>query len=113
VGDAVYASSGDFGPAPFVAVDAKTGQVLWRDRTLPRASALWAEGRLLILDEDGQLTLATPAAEGLTVQARAKLFDHPAWTAPSLAGTTLYLRDRRQIMALDLAAPPVASPPVP
>jgi hypothetical protein len=26
-----------------------------------------------------------------------------AWTPPTLVGTTLYVRDRRNIMALDLA----------
>ena len=28
VGDLVYGSSGDFGPAPFTAIDVKTGKVL-------------------------------------------------------------------------------------
>jgi outer membrane protein assembly factor BamB len=45
-GDVVYGSSGDFGPAPFTAIDVKTGKVLWRNRTFPRATVLLAEGRL-------------------------------------------------------------------
>ena len=59
VGDVVYGSSGDFGPAPFTAIDVKTGKVLWRNRTFPRASVLLADGRFIILDEDGHLLLAT------------------------------------------------------
>jgi hypothetical protein len=37
VGDVVYGSSGDFGPAPFTAIDVKTGKILWRHRSFPRA----------------------------------------------------------------------------
>jgi outer membrane protein assembly factor BamB len=104
IGDLVCGSSGDFGPAPFTAIDVKTGKVLWRNRSFPRASFLFADGRFIILDEDGQLILATATAEGLTVISKVALLSNQAWTVPSLAGTRLYLRDRKNIMALDLGA---------
>lgn len=102
VGDVVYGSSGDFGPAPFTAIDVKTGKVLWRNRTFSRATVLLADGRFIILDEDGHLLLATPTAEGLTVTSKVELLSSQSWTVPSLAGTRLYLRDRKNIMALEL-----------
>lgn len=102
VGDLIYGSSGDFGPAPFTAVNVKTGNVVWRHRSFPRASFLFADGRFIILDEDGQLLLATPTAEGLTVTSKAELLSGKSWTVPSLSGTRLYLRDRKNILALDL-----------
>ncbi len=102
VGDVVYGSSGDFGPAPFTAVDVKTGKVLWRHRSFPRASFLFADGRFIILDEDGHLILATATPEGLTVSAKVELLNRQSWTIPSLSGTRLYLRDRKNIMALEL-----------
>jgi outer membrane protein assembly factor BamB len=105
VGELVIGSSGDFGPAPLTAVNVKTGKIAWRNRSFPRASFLLAEGRFIILDEDGNLALATPTPEGLTVQAKAALLDSNAWTAPALAGTTLYVRDRKMIVAVDLKAP--------
>ena len=108
VGDVVYGSSGDFGPAPFTAVDVKTGKVLWRNRTFPRASFLSADGHFIILDEDGQLILATPTPEGLTVTSKAAVLSNQAWTVPSLVGTRLYLRDRKNIMALELGAQSVS-----
>lgn len=104
VGDVVYGSSGDFGPAPFTAVDVKSGKILWRHRSFPRASFLLADNRFIILDEDGHLLMATATAEGLTVTSKAELLNEHAWTAPSLAGTRLYIRDRKNIMALDLGA---------
>ena len=102
VGDLIYGSSGDFGPAPFTAVDVKTGNVLWRHRSFPRASFLFADGRFIILDEDGQLLLATATREGLTVTSKVELLSNPSWTVPSLSGTRLYLRDRKNIVALEL-----------
>jgi outer membrane protein assembly factor BamB len=102
VGDLIYGSSGDFGPAPFTAVNVKTGNVVWRHRSFPRASLLFADGRFIILDEDGHLLLATPTAEGLTVTSKAELLSNQSWTVPSLSGTRLYLRDRKNIVALEL-----------
>jgi len=29
---------------------------------------------------------------------------HPSWTVPALVGTRLYVRDRKNVMAVDLAA---------
>lgn len=104
VGDVVYGSSGDFGPAPFTAIEVKTGKVLWRNRSFPRASFLLADGRFIILDEDGQLLLATATPEGLTVTSKVAVLTSQSWTVPSLAGTRLYLRDRKNIMALELGS---------
>ena len=58
---------------------------------------------LLILDEDGRLALASPTAEGLDVVSETQLFDGIAWTAPTLVGSTLYARNLREIVAVDLA----------
>src|SRR5215213_1085466 len=102
VGDLIYGSSGDFGPAPFTAVDVKTGKIAWRHRSFPRASFLFADGRFIILDEDGHLLLATGNPEGLTVTSKVELLKSQSWTVPSLSGTRLYVRDRKNIVALEL-----------
>jgi outer membrane protein assembly factor BamB len=104
LGDVVYGSNGDFGPAPFTAVDLRSGQVLWRDRALGRASGIVVGSRFLLLDEDGVLVLATPTPEGLRVHSRATLLQHEAWTPPTLVGTIVLLRDRKTIAAYDLTA---------
>ena len=104
IGDHVYGSSGDFGPAPLTAIDVKTGKIAWQDRTFSKATLLLADGKLIVLDEDGNLALTTVSPQGLQVLAKASLLRKNAWTSPSLAGTRLYLRDRRTLMALDLAA---------
>lgn len=102
LGDFAYGSSGDFGPAPFTAINVKTGQVAWQDRSIGRASFLHADNKLILLDEDGNLALAKPGASGLQILAKASVMKNVAWTVPTLVGTKLYLRDRRTIMALEL-----------
>lgn len=104
LGGRVYASNGDFGAAPFAAIDVLTGDMVWRDRSVARSTLISADGKLIILDEDGNLVIATPGDAGLTVHARAHVLENTAWTVPTLCGSTLYLRDRKQIVALDLGA---------
>jgi outer membrane protein assembly factor BamB len=102
IGDYAYGSSGDFGPAFITAIDMKTGKIAWQDRSFSRAQLLFADGKLIVLDEDGRLGLATVGPEGLRVLARADVLDHLSWTPPTLAGTTLYVRDRKTIAAFNL-----------
>ncbi|MGH9936292.1 MAG: hypothetical protein ACREAM_08600, partial [Blastocatellia bacterium] len=102
VGDVIYASTGHLGPAFFTAIDVKTGKVLWQDRRFSHASFLYADGRFIILDEDGALGLATPAPNGLTVHSKVETLTSRSWTVPTLVGRTLFLRDRKNIMALQL-----------
>jgi N-acyl-D-aspartate/D-glutamate deacylase/outer membrane protein assembly factor BamB len=102
LGDFIYGSSGGFGPAFISALDLTDGSVAWRERGFARGSLLYAGGMVLILDEDGALALAAVSPDGLTIHARAEVLTGTAWTAPTLVGTTLYLRDRQVIKALDL-----------
>ena len=104
VGDYAYGSSGDFGPAFITAVDMKTGKIAWQDRSFSRAQLLYADGKLILLDEDGHLGLATVSPEGMKVLARATILDHLSWTPPTLSGTKLFVRDRKTIAAFDLGS---------
>ena len=94
IGDTLYGSSGDFGPAPLTALDAKTGNVLWQDRSFPKAAFLYADGKLIAVDEDGNLSLATVSPTGLKVLSRAELLRSNAWIAPALAGMSGSVKTR-------------------
>jgi outer membrane protein assembly factor BamB len=104
VGDFVYASSGDFGPAFLTAINVKTGKIAWQDRSFARAQLLYADGKLVVLDEDGTLALATATPDGLKVLAKASILENLAWTPPTLVGTKLYVRDRKTIAAYELGS---------
>jgi outer membrane protein assembly factor BamB len=104
IGEYIYASSGDFGPAFLTAVKVTTGEIAWQDRSFAKSSLLYADGKLIVLDEDGNLALAVPSAEGLRVLTKAAVLQGNAWTVPTLAGTTLYVRDRKKIVAIQLGS---------
>jgi hypothetical protein len=102
VGDQIFGSSGDFGPAFMTAMDVDTGKILWQDRSFSKATLLYADRKFIILDEEGNLSLARMDIQGLTVISKAALLKSKARTPPSLVGTRLYLRDRQKLLALDL-----------
>ena len=101
-GDWVYGSSGVTAPAFMAAVNSRTVEIGWRQRGFAKANVVAADGKLVILDEDGVLYLATATPEELVVQARTQLLDRTAWTVPTIVGTILYARNRKQILAVDL-----------
>lgn len=102
IGDYVYASSGDFGPAPFTAINLETGELAWRSRELTKASSILADGKLIILTEDGELVLATVSPEKLTIHSRHELFNSRSWTVPTLTGKSLFARNRQELVAMEL-----------
>ena len=103
LGNIVYGSNGDFGPAFLMTVDVRTGEVLSRQRGMAKAQIIYADGKFLILDEDGTLALATPSPTGFKVISKAQVLNSVSRTVPTLVGTRLYLRDRNSMLALDLS----------
>lgn len=104
LGDYIYGSSGGFGPAFLTALDLRSGATAWQERGFSRSHLIHADGKAIILDEDGNLALAEVSPEGLNVVSRAEVLTGTSWTAPTLVGTTLYLRDRLVIKALDIGS---------
>jgi outer membrane protein assembly factor BamB len=111
LGDIAVGSTGDFSAVTIAAIDLPTGQVLWQSRDFARSTFLRADGTLVVLDEDGHVGLATASRAGLTVLAKAAVLRTRAWTVPTLDGSTLYLRDRATMLALDLGQPPARLAP--
>ena len=102
IGDYVYGSSGDFGPAFLMGIHIGTGKVAWRKRGFARAHLLRTGDDVVILDEEGDLAIATPTPDGLTIHCRAHVTERLVWTPPTLAEGKLYIRNRTTIKALDL-----------
>jgi hypothetical protein len=103
IGNFVYGTSGQGATAIMTAIEIETGETAWRARGYSRASMIHADGKVLLLEEDGDLILATVTPTKLTTLATMQLFNTRAWTVPTLVGTTLYARDREKIVALDLS----------
>lgn len=103
IGDYIYGTSGDFGPAFLGALDIRTGRQAWQERGFGRSSLLHADGKVIILDEDGDLALTRLTPQGAEILAQAPIFAGTSWTVPTLLGTTLYARNREVMVALDLS----------
>ena len=98
IGDYIYGSD----EQSLLCVAFDTGKRVWLKRGFAMASCVYAAGKLIILDQDGQLTLATATPEGLTIHSQCRITERYSFTVPTLVGTTLYVRDRKHLMALDL-----------
>lgn len=98
----IYCSIGSFGPALLVAVDLASGEMVWRERGYGRATCVYGDGKLIFLDQDGKLVLARCTPQKLERLSECQLLERVAWTVPTLVGSTLYVRDRARIMALDV-----------
>ena len=103
IGDTLYFSSGGKGSvAVLSAVDLRSGKIHWQNREVSKASFVWADQKLITLDQDGNLMIAHPSPEKFEVAAKAPLLTRLSWTPPVLVGTRLYIRDRQSMMAVDL-----------
>jgi outer membrane protein assembly factor BamB len=101
--DVVYLSSGQ-SVGILTAVDLATGRIRWQARDFVKAQLVAADGRLIVLDEDGNLGLGVATPDRFQAIAKWRMLSSVAWTPPTLAGTRLYLRDRKVIRALDFSS---------
>jgi hypothetical protein len=103
-GDYFYGSTGQ-DPFFVTAIHAETGEVAWQEQGFSLANLVSADGKILLLDVEGVLALGTAGPEALKVNSKASMLKAQAFTAPTLADKTLYLRDLDKIMAIDLGRP--------
>jgi hypothetical protein len=104
IGDVIYGSTGGNDISFLTAFEWRTGKTIWRERGFHKAQALYADGKFLFIDENGLLAIARVSPEGMQLLAKAQVTEADSWTLPTLIGTTLYARDRKSILALDLSA---------
>ena len=110
-GDMVYGSTGSNRRSRLTAFDWRTGKVAWHHPGFHKAQALWADDKLLFLDETGQLVLAKVSPKKLELLATAQMTSGDSWTLPTLVGTVLYLRDQQSIQAVELGKQPNSPKP--
>jgi len=98
----VYISRGYNGPPLMTAVELKTGKIKWQERGFAKAQLLWADGKLILADQDGTLALCRATPDKFEVLSKASVLQSIAWTPPTLVGARLYLRDRKTLAVYDL-----------
>ena len=102
IGEYVYGSSGGFGPIFLVCLDVRDGTIKWRQRGWGRTHFVRAGDHVLLMEEAGDLALATATPESLQVHVRANVMERICFTPPTLVGTRVYVRNRKFMKALDL-----------
>jgi outer membrane protein assembly factor BamB len=105
VGDYIYGSSGDQVVSLLTAFDWHTGKIAWRERGFHMAQSLYADEKLIFLDKTGRLGLARVSPEKFELLDSHQLTGSGSLTLPTLVDGKLYVRDRKQILAVDLAKP--------
>jgi hypothetical protein len=91
----------------------KTGEVKWEDRALGAASLCYADGRLYLHGENGEVALVEPMPEAYRAKGRFTPSDsakrvnprEKAWAYPVVANGHLYIRDHGTLWCYDVKAP--------
>ena len=87
IGDAIYFSSGGKGSQAILSsVDARTGTIHWQERSIQKASFVWADQKLITIAQDGMLMIAYPSPQGFKIAAKAQVLTELAWTPPVTRG---------------------------
>ena len=97
VGDYLYGTGGQ----GMLCLDFGTGEVKWQERALGPASLCFADDRLYLHGENGEVALVEPSPESYREKGRFAPPDQPkhsnqmekAWAYPVVADGRLYLRD--------------------
>lgn len=101
VGDHIYG----FDNATLKCMTAATAEQRWIQRGFGKGTLIAADGLLIVLGDQGTLALVEATPEGYREKGRFQALTGKAWTAPSLSGGRLYLRDQDEIVSLDLSSP--------
>lgn len=83
-------------------IEANTGEEQWRKRGFRKGSLIYADGHLIVLGESGNLALVKASHTEYIEVAQTQIFDGRCWTAPSVSGGKLYLRNNEELVCLDL-----------
>ncbi|HIF01388.1 MAG TPA: alcohol dehydrogenase [Fuerstia sp.] len=74
-------------------MDFRTGEVRWKERGLGCGSLMVADGKLIILSEDGQLVVAKASPDSYQELARSELLSGRCWTVPLLLNGRVFGRN--------------------
>ena len=100
-----------FSGSIFSALDIETGALFWRDRAIRKGSLTFADNRLYVFSERGDVALVEPSRAGYQERG---WFEFPdadrsgenTWSHPVVANGLLFLRDQEVLLAYDVGGGP-------
>jgi outer membrane protein assembly factor BamB len=102
VGDVLYGFSNSI----LTAMRFRTGEVLWRHRSVGKGSLIFADKFLYVLGEDGVLGLVEARPDQYREVSRFEFpsGQFPTWAPPAIADGRLYVREQDRLMCYDISA---------
>lgn len=86
-----------------VCLDLARGERTWEQRGFGCGALMLADGKLLVLSDEGYLTVAHAAPDGYREIAKTKVFDDHTWTMPVLSHGRIYCRSESgHVVCLDV-----------
>lgn len=92
-----------FDNGTFKAIDPATGEMHWAKRGLGKGSLVAADDLLMVLGDRGKLVLVEATPEEYREKGALEPLGNKSWTAPSLSGGKLFLRDMEEIVCLEVS----------
>ena len=87
----------------FKCVEFATGKEVWNTRGTVKGNLIVADGRMVLINEEGELILAPATPAGFKPTARARIFRGGlCYTAPSLANGRLYVRSDQELVCVQM-----------
>jgi outer membrane protein assembly factor BamB len=108
IGDYLYGTTAQ----AMLCIEFATGNVKWEERALGAASLCFADGRLYLHAESGEVALVEPTPDGYREKGRFTPPDLPkrvnqmekAWAFPVVAAGRFYIRDQSMLYCYDVKA---------
>lgn len=108
IGDSLYGTTA----SAMLCLDFATGKVRWEERVLGAASLCYADERLYLHGENGEVALVEPSAEAYREKGHFAPPDQPqrkgpmekAWAYPVVANGRLFIRDHNCLWCYDIRA---------
>jgi outer membrane protein assembly factor BamB len=117
VGEYVYGFGDVRSRQPLQCIELRTGELKWSEDLGNHGSLIAADGKLIILDGDGDLIFVAARPDGYHEISRAKVLEMKhyrsydsrdpkvCWTSPTLANKRVYVRDTRgDLVCVDLSS---------
>ena len=110
IGDSLYGTTAE----AMLCLEFVTGKVQWQERGLGAASLCYADGRLYLHGENGDVALVEPSPDSYREKGRFTPPDQPkkanpmekAWAYPVVVHGCLYIRDHGTLWCYDVKAGP-------
>jgi outer membrane protein assembly factor BamB len=96
----------DVGSARLRCFDPVSGKVRWSKDRFGMASLILADGKLILMKDDGSLILASATPSAYKELGRSKILDGTTRALPALANGYLYVRDTGILKCVDLRGQP-------